>query len=156
MGEVHNVNELEDMNKKQSDFYIKIRKQITEFLEKQHFEYGHLLLMAPDIFHLLVKLTLDKRVPKNKKIKLGIGIAYFLMPIDILPEAFIGPLGYMDDLAVAAYILNDFINQENMDLVYDHWAGDSDVLATIQNILTVADKYFGQGLWDRIKRKINS
>ena len=156
MDEVHDVHELNDMNKKQSDFYKKIRKQITEFLEKQNFEYGHLLLLAPDFFHLLVKLSLDKRVPKNKKIKLGIGIAYFILPFDILPEAFLGPIGYMDDLAIAAYILNDFINQGNMDIVYEYWAGDSDVLASVQNILTVADKYFGQGLWDRIKRKINS
>ena len=156
MDEVHDVNGLNGMNKKQSDFYTKIRKQITEFLEKQNFEYGHILLLAPDFFHLLVKLTLDKRVPRNKKIKMGIGIAYFLMPFDILPEAFLGPIGYMDDLAVAAYILNDFINKENMDVVYENWAGDSDVLASIQNILTVADKYFGQGLWERIKKIINS
>ncbi len=156
MDEIHNVNTTDGMNKKHSDFYIKIRKQITKFLERQNFEYGHLLLLAPDFFHLLVKLSLDKRVPKNKKIKLGIGIAYFILPIDILPEAFLGPIGYMDDLAVAAYILNDFINQENLDVVYENWAGDSDVLASIQNILTIADKYFGQGLWERIKRKINS
>lgn len=156
MDEIHDVNVTDDMNKKHSDFYIKIRKQITEFLERQNFEYGHLLLLAPDFFHLLVKLSLDKRVPKNKKIKLGIGIAYFILPIDILPEAFLGPIGYMDDLAVAAYILNDFINQENLDVVYENWAGESDVLASIQNILTIADKYFGQGLWERIKRKINS
>ena len=156
MNEIHNVNATDDMNKKHSDFYIKIRRQITAFLEKHNFEYGHLLLLAPDFFHLLVKLSLDKRVPKNKKIKLGIGIAYFILPIDILPEAFLGPIGYMDDLAVAAYILNDFINQENLDVVYENWAGDSDVLSSIQNILTIADKYFGRGLWERIKRKINS
>jgi len=156
MDEIHDINEVSDMNKKQSDFYKKIRRQITEFLEKQNFEYGHLLLLAPDFFHLLIKLSLDKRVPKNKKIKLGIAIAYFILPFDILPEAFLGPIGYMDDLAVAAYILNDFINHGNMDIVYEHWAGDSDVLASIQNILTIADKYFGQGLWERIKRKINS
>ncbi|MEJ2052676.1 MAG: YkvA family protein [Calditrichaceae bacterium] len=144
------------MNQTQSDFYKKIRKQITEFLEKKNFEYGHLLLMAPDFFHLLVKLSLDKRVPNDKKLKLGIGIAYFILPFDILPEALLGPIGYMDDLAVAAYILNDFINHGDMDILYEHWAGDGDILASIQNILTAADKYFGQGLWERIKNKVNS
>ena len=156
MDEINGKNETEEMNKKQADFYKKIRQQITEFLEKQSFEYGHLLLLAPDFFHLLVKLSLDKRVANSKKIKLGIGIAYFLFPFDLLPEALLGPLGYMDDLAIAAYILNDFTNHENLDIVYEHWAGDSDVLASVQNILTVADKYFGQGLWERIKRKVNS
>lgn len=156
MDEIHDINETDGLNQKQTDYYKKIRHQITVFLEKQNFEYGHLLLLAPDFFHLLVKLSLDKRVPNSKKIKLGIGIAYFIMPIDILPEAFLGPIGYMDDLAIAAYILHDFVNQGNTDIVYEHWAGDSDVLASIQNILTVADKYFGQGLWERIKRKVNS
>lgn len=153
MNESHDVHE---MNKKQSDFYKKIRKQISEFLEKYDFEYAHLLLLAPDFFHLLVKLSLDKRVPNSKKLKLGIGITYFILPIDLLPEAILGPLGYMDDLAVAAYILNDFINHGDIDIIYEHWAGDSDVLASVQNILTVADKYFGQGLWERIKRKVNN
>ena len=156
MDEIHDLNETNQMDQKQSDFYKRIRNQITEFLEKQNFEYGHLLLLAPDFFHLMVRLSLDKRVPNSKKIKLGIGIAYFIMPFDILPEAFLGPIGYMDDLAIAAYILHDFVNKGNTDIVYEHWAGDSDVLASIQNILTVADKYFGQGLWERIKRKVNS
>jgi uncharacterized membrane protein YkvA (DUF1232 family) len=144
------------MEQKHEDFYKKIRKQITEFLEKKDFEYGHILLLAPDFFHLLVKLSLDKRIPNDKKLKFGIGIAYFIFPFDFLPEALLGPLGYMDDLAVAAYVLNDYINHGDMDIIYEHWAGDGDVLASIQNVLTVADNYFGQGLWERIKRKINS
>jgi uncharacterized membrane protein YkvA (DUF1232 family) len=99
------------MEQKHDDFYKKIRKQITDYLEKKNFEYGHLLMLAPDFFHLLVKLSLDKRVPNDKKLKLGFGIAYFIFPFDFLPEAVLGPLGYMDDLAVAAYILNDlFMN----------------------------------------------
>jgi len=150
MEEVHEIEE------KHQDFYQKIRKQIAEFLEKRNFEYGHLLLLAPDFFHLLVKLSLDRRVPNDKKLKLGIGIAYFIFPFDILPEAILGPIGYMDDLAVAAFVLNDFVNHGDVDLVYEHWAGESDVLASIQNILTVADNYFGSGLWERIKRKVNS
>ena len=43
-----------------------------------------------------------------------------------------------------------------MDIIYEHWAGDGDILASIQNVLTVADNYLGHGLWERIKRKINS
>ena len=79
MDEVNDINETEEINKKHLDYYKKIRKQITGFLEKQNFEYGHLLLLAPDFFHLLVKLSMDKRVANSKKIKLGIGIAYFIL-----------------------------------------------------------------------------
>jgi len=134
------------------DFYKKLRKQIDDFLARRNFEYADLLLLVPDFFHLLYKLMRDPRVPGEKKLKLAAVLAYFITPLDILPEAVLGPIGYMDDLALAAYVLNDFINQGDLDIIYEHWAGRSDVLASIQNILTVADHYLGKGLWNRIKK----
>ena len=56
------------MEKKYDDFYKKIRSQIADFLEKKNFNYGHILLLAPDFFHLLIKLSLDDRVPSEKKV----------------------------------------------------------------------------------------
>jgi len=142
------------MNKEQNDFYKKMRRQISSYLQKKNFKYSDVLLLAPDFFHLLIKLSLDERVPRDKKIKLVAAIAYFISPIDLLPEMFLGPIGYMDDIAVAAYVLNDFVNTGDMDILYEHWAGQGDVLANVQNVLTVADKYLGQGLWNRLKQKI--
>ncbi|APF17187.1 protein of unknown function DUF1232 [Caldithrix abyssi DSM 13497] len=136
------------------DFYKKLRKQIEAYLKKKDFEYADLLLLVPDFFHLLYKLMRDPRVPSDKKLKFAAVLAYFITPLDLLPEAVLGPIGYMDDLALAAYVLNDFINQGDVDLVHEHWAGKSDVLASIQNILTVADHYLGKGLWNRIKRNL--
>lgn len=144
------------MEEKYDDFYKKIRKQISGFLEKKNFKYAEILLLAPDFFHLLVKLSMDKRIPSDKKLKFVVGIAYFIMPFDFFPEAILGPIGYMDDIAVAAYILNDYINNNSPDIVYEHWAGEGDLLASIQNILTVADNFLGKGLWDRIKKKVQS
>ena len=144
------------MEEKYDDFYKKTRKQISGFLEKKKFKYAEILLLAPDFFHLLVKLSMDKRIPSDKKLKFVVGIAYFIMPFDFFPEAILGPIGYMDDIAVAAFILNDYINNNSPDIVYEHWAGEGDLLASIQNILTVADNFLGKGLWDRIKKKVQS
>lgn len=143
------------MKNNHKDFYQKIRKQIEAYLEKKDFKYGDILMLAPDFFHLLVKLSLDKRVSKDKKIKLVAAIAYFISPLDLLPEAILGPIGYMDDIAIAAYVLNDFINHEEMDILYEHWAGHGDILASVQNVLTIADKYLGEGLWQKIKSKVS-
>lgn len=142
------------MEAKYDDFYKKIRKQISGYLEKKDFKYANILLLAPDFFHLLVKLSLDPRVPKDKKVKLVAALAYFISPIDFIPEAILGPIGYMDDIAITAWVLNDFINSGDSDILYQHWAGEGDVLANIQNVLTVADKYIGQGLWEKLKQKI--
>ncbi len=142
------------MNKEHDDFYKKMRTQIAEFLDKKNFKYADILLLAPDFFHLMVKLSLDKRVAQDKKVKLAAAILYFISPLDFLPEMIFGPIGYMDDIALAAYVLNDFINGGDMEILYEHWAGESDVLASIQNVLTIADHYLGKGLWQRIKKTL--
>jgi len=37
---------------------------------------------------------------KHPRLLLGVVIAYVICPIDLLPEAFIGPAGYLDDILV--------------------------------------------------------
>jgi uncharacterized membrane protein YkvA (DUF1232 family) len=142
------------MDQKQADFYLKLRKKINAYLEKhrQH-KYGDILLLAPDLFHLLVKLSLDDRVPNAKKAKFIGVIAYFISPIDLLPELLLGPLGYFDDIALTAWVLNEYINDTDSSVVRELWAGDQDILTTIKNILTVADKLIGKGLWKKLKKK---
>ena len=141
------------MNKEQSDFYLKLRKKITVFLEKNNTPYADILLLAPDLFHLLVKLTMDERVPSKEKAKFIGVIAYFISPIDLLPEFLLGPIGYLDDIALTAYVLNNYINATDAQIVRELWAGDQDILSSLKNILAVADKAIGSGLWKKIQSK---
>jgi uncharacterized membrane protein YkvA (DUF1232 family) len=144
------------MNKGQLDFYKKIRKDVKHWvndnLDKEN-KWVDYILAAPDLFHLLCKLTADSEIPSNKKIKLVAGIAYFISPIDLLPEMFLGPIGYLDDIAVAAIILNDLVNEVDPQIVRKYWAGEQDVLILIKTILTNADKMIGSKMWQRIKKR---
>ncbi len=144
------------MNEKQSDFYQKIRKDVKHWvndnLDKEN-KWVDYILAAPDLFHLLCKLTADSEIPSNKKLKLVAGIAYFISPIDLLPEAFLGPIGYLDDIAVAAFILNDLINEVDPQIIRKHWAGEQDVLVLIKTILANADKMIGSKMWQKIKKR---
>jgi uncharacterized membrane protein YkvA (DUF1232 family) len=141
------------MDKEQKDFYLKLRKKISAFLEKNNTPYADMLLLAPDLFHLLVKLTMDERVPSKEKAKFIGVIAYFISPIDLLPEFLLGPIGYLDDIALTAYVLNNYINTTDAQIVRELWAGDQDLLSSIKNILAVADKAIGSGLWKKIQGK---
>jgi uncharacterized membrane protein YkvA (DUF1232 family) len=141
------------MDEKQKDFYIKLRNKINTFLEKHETPYAEFLLLAPDLFHLLVKLSLDERVPAEKKLKFVAVIAYFISPIDFLPEMILGPLGYFDDIALTAYVINKYINETDSSIVRELWAGDQDILTAIKNIISSADKFIGSGLWKKIRRK---
>ena len=146
------------MDQTQQDFYQKLRKDVKRWindnLDKEN-KWSDYVLVAPDLFHLLCKLSVDKEVPSNKKIKLLAGIAYFISPIDLLPELFLGPLGYLDDISIAAYILNDLVNNIDAQIVRKHWAGEKDIFDLIKTILANANAMIGGKLWAKIRKKFS-
>ncbi|MCB0274871.1 MAG: DUF1232 domain-containing protein [Calditrichaeota bacterium] len=139
-----------------SDFYHSLRQQVRSWLQKdgKKHKWSEYLLLAPDLFHLLCKLTFDKRIPTSEKAKLASAIAYFVSPIDVIPEAIFGVGGYVDDVALAAFVLNSLMNNSDPEIVKEHWAGEGDVLDLIGQIISVADQMVGSGAWKKLKEII--
>jgi uncharacterized membrane protein YkvA (DUF1232 family) len=135
------------------DFYQALRARLTEWLASKGkgFKHAQILLLAPDLFHLLTRLVLDRRIPTAEKATLGAALAYFLSPLDVLPEALLGPVGYVDDVALAAFVLSRLVNAGHGAVAKELWAGDGDLLESIRRILEVADEMLGSGLWGRVK-----
>jgi uncharacterized membrane protein YkvA (DUF1232 family) len=143
------------MNEKEFDFYQKLRQKIKEWAEKEEnrsHRWAEWLLLAPDFFHLLVRLTADPEVPMKEKARLAAVVAYFISPLDLLPELILGPTGFLDDIVLTAYALNAIVNNTNATVVQKHWAGEEDVLEVIQKVLRLADRMLGSGLFRRLKR----
>lgn len=136
------------------DFYQQLRERFKSWSateEGKNYQFARYLLAAPDLFHLMCKLSLDERVSIKHKAMLGGAVAYFISPIDLLSEAVLGPLGYVDDIGLSAYVLKKIID-ENPEPVLEHWAGDGDVLELVKKILDAADSMIGSGLWDKVKK----
>ena len=135
------------------DFYQALRARISAWLESKGsgFKHAQILLLAPDLFHLLARLMFDSRIPVSEKAKLGAVLAYFISPVDLLPEAILGPAGYVDDVALAAYALSRLINAGHGAVARELWAGDGDLFDVIQGILAAADEMLGSGLWQKLK-----
>ena len=70
-------------------------------------------------------LSSTKAKTVTGKQKVGAAIAYFISPVDLIPEGLVGPAGYIDDVALAAYVLNSILNSVGPEVLEDHWAGDS-------------------------------
>ncbi|OVE79180.1 hypothetical protein BVY01_03300 [bacterium I07] len=136
------------------DFYQKLRQSIMDWQDKDEARSSRILdyiLIAPDLFHLLIKLMADKDVPITEKAKLAVAVGYFISPMDMIPELFFGPTGFLDDVVLASYALNGIINRVNPELILKHWAGEKDVLEFIQTTLSKADSLLGSGLVKRLK-----
>ena len=136
-------------------FYDRLRSSIQRYIERKGKaveKTAEFLLLAPDVFVLLWRLTTDSRVSGKNKILLGTGIAYFILPFDLIPEAIVGPIGYLDDLVFGVYILNKVLKDTDAEIVRQHWSGSEDVLTMIQKVLDAADNLVGSKLVARLKK----
>lgn len=148
------------MDEKNYDFYKKLRSRTREWLRSEdgsRSEWAEYLMFAPDLFHLLCKLAMDSEVPVRERAKLAAAVAYFVSPFDLLPEALIGFIGFADDIALAAYVLNSLVNRCDPEILRRHWAGDEDILVLVQKILTFGDRMgkagvLGKVAWTKMKR----
>lgn len=146
--------ESEDIDPRYSDFYKKLRKRIRQWAsseEGRNYRWTEYLLVAPDLFHLLCRLAIDRDVLINDKLKLAAAIAYFLSPFDIIPEVLLGPIGYADDVVIAAYVLHSVVNNTDEEVLRRNWAGEGDILELMRKLLHKADEMIGAGTWQQIK-----
>ena len=136
-------------------FYDRIRGSIQKYVEKKGTaveKTAGFLLLVPDVFILLWRLANDRRIGGSDKVLLGSGIAYYLFPLDLVPEALFGPIGFLDDLVFAVYILNKMLGETDEAVLREHWSGDEDVLGMIRRVLASADGLVTTDLLKQIKK----
>lgn len=141
---------------KNSDFYYRLREKIENWLadKGKSKKTAEFIMLAPDMFYLLWKLSIDSGVSLQSRGILAAAVVYFISPLDLLPEAIFGPVGFLDDIALSAYVLNRIVNDTPLQLVKRYWAGKQDILMVIKNVLINADRLLGKGLWNRLRRKV--
>jgi len=135
------------------DFYRELRQKTSAWAKEngKPYEYIEYLLLAPDFFYLLVRLMLDRRVPVKAKVKVGLVIAYYISPIDIIPEAVLGPIGYSDDLILAVWTINSLLKSVDRQVLVDNWPSQTDLLGTVEKIMEVADQWLGKGAFQKLR-----
>lgn len=144
-------------------FYDRLREKILELIEKRAGRPGgkltedtvRLLLLVPDVFILLVRLALDKDVPGSARAMIGGAIAYFILPFDLLPEAVLGPVGYLDDLVLAVAVLAQAFGGDLEPYARKHWSGSEDLRVVLQDITGTARSLLGEKVYDRLRRLLS-
>ena len=67
---------------------------------------------------------LDPRIDGRHKAILGGALAYAVSPIDLIPERYVGVLGYLDDAAVMVAALTGSYEVDRQ-IALEHWSGAS-------------------------------
>jgi len=142
----------------QNDLYRELRGKVALWATEKggYFKYAEYLCLPPDFLYLLGRLMLDKRVPVKAKAKVGLVLVYFISPFDIIPEFLLGPIGFGDDIILAVWTVNSFLQSVDRQVLVDNWPSHSDFLAQAEKIMAVADKYLGKSMVTKVKNYIVS
>ena len=79
-----------------------------------------LLIHAPNFIRLFWRLYQDKRVSFLPKAVLALGVLYFIIPLDLIPEFPLVFLGYFDDAAIMYVAVRLFIKLCPSNVVQEH------------------------------------
>lgn len=115
-----------------------IKKQLknkTEFLhilidntKNYQGKYEQIIVNAPAIYKLLCNLLDSKNLYKEDRHKISSTIAYFILPKDIFPEEIYGVEGYIDDIYLCLYILNELKKEYGIKELLGYWEESPDLL----------------------------
>jgi len=140
-------------------FYDRLRERMLMAVEKKRDRRGgkltegavRALMLVPDVFILLVRLSLDKSVPASTRAMIGGTLAYFILPADLLPELLIGGVGFLDDLVLATAVLAQAFGGDLEPYARKHWSGSEDLRVVVRDISETAKSLLGQNLYDKLR-----
>jgi len=108
-----------------------------------------LLRALPDLVRLISRLVGDPVLPRAAKIALGAAALYLLSPVDLIPD-FIPLVGYVDDVLLAAVLLDGILNWVDRGLVLKYWPGTPASLDTLARTARVLSMWVPRRLKARV------
>jgi uncharacterized membrane protein YkvA (DUF1232 family) len=81
-----------------------------------------LLRALPHLARLIARLVADPTLPRTAKIALAAAAVYLVSPIDLIPD-FVPFLGYVDDVLLAAVLVDGILSYVDRAVVLRYWPG---------------------------------
>ena len=91
------------------------------------------LRLLPDLLRVLRRLSADRTVPTGVRIRLGLLLAYLLLPLDLVPD-FLPVIGHADDVIIVALVLRSALRSAGPEPLRRHWPGTPSGLAVIERL----------------------
>jgi uncharacterized membrane protein YkvA (DUF1232 family) len=95
---------------------------------------AELIRLVPDLLRLVRSLIGDRRVPLGPRVALVGLLAWFISPIDLIPE-FIPVLGPLDDVVVAVLVLRYVRRKVGLEALRERWPGTSQGFELLSRII---------------------
>jgi uncharacterized membrane protein YkvA (DUF1232 family) len=117
-------------------------------------QFSQLIAQAPALYKMMTRLLDDRALPRSMSPLVIAAIAYFILPEDIIPEEKYGPVGYVDDIYLCAFVANEVARESSStEILARNWEGKVPVAALVKEILDREKELIGDKK-DRIMQYI--
>lgn len=110
------------MEEKFKDFY----DTLVENLDAYNGEYASFIDCGPNLFKLMCDL-LDQDIKQEIRRDICGAIAYYVVPMDVIPEQIYGPYGYIDDIFMSVYALRQVADEYGYEFIQEAWEHEGDI-----------------------------
>ena len=90
-------------------------------------------------------------MPPAARSLIGGALAYFILPVDLFPEAVVGAPGFLDDIVLAAAVLSQTLGGELEPYARKYWNGDQELREVLHDIADSAQHLLGRNLYRRLR-----
>jgi uncharacterized membrane protein YkvA (DUF1232 family) len=78
----------------------------------------------------------DPHLPKHLSQLVIAAVAYFILPTDAIPEDKYGPIGYIDDIFLCAFVADRVMKEAGSeDILSSNWDGKMPIVPLVKEIL---------------------
>lgn len=100
-------------------------------------DFSELIRQAPALYRLMTRLLDDRSLPSRISPLVIAAIAYFILPEDVIPEEKYGPLGYVDDIYLCAFVADQVIKETGSEeIITRNWDSTTPAIPLIGEILS--------------------
>lgn len=101
-------------------------------LEAYKGEYAPFIDHGPELFRFLNELLIIREFSNEDRLKISAAIAYYVVPMDVIPEQLYGPYGYIDDIFITSYVVKDLSNRYGYNYLEKYWKGKEKLKSVVQ------------------------
>jgi uncharacterized membrane protein YkvA (DUF1232 family) len=101
-------------------------------LESYKGEYAPFIDNGPALFKFLNDLLISKELASEYRLKISAAIAYYVAPMDVIPEQIYGPYGYIDDIFITAYVIKLLADEHGFSYLEKFWEGDKELKVVVE------------------------
>ena len=125
------------------DFYDILFDKLNSFDE----DYDSFIDYGPNLYKLLCDCLNSPKLNSELRLNISAAIAYYVVPMDVIPEQIYGPYGYIDDIYISVFVLRKVAHELGYDFLQELWSNDEDV----ENIIEICFKETVEVLEDKVE-----